>query len=147
MGAQQAGRHRPHHRPRGCLTGCRRSARESESAIRRHRRSDEPRIRAAVTSGSGDVGIKGGDTMTARSERLLSALEVEITNVSKLEHVLARTRVVLREHATRLRLGEDAEIVMTGLRFNVPAETGLALLERVDPVLSPGFVDGADDDN
>jgi len=49
--------------------------------------------------------------------------------------------------ATRLRLGEDAEIVMTGLRFNVPAETGLALLERVDPVLSPGFVDGADDDN
>ncbi len=85
--------------------------------------------------------------MTATSERLLTALETEITNVSKLEHVLARTRVVLREHATRLRLGEDAEIVMTGLRFNVPAETGLALLERVDPVLSPGFVDGADDDN
>src|SRR2546422_763429 len=71
--------------------------------------------------------------MTAASERLLTALETEITNVSKLEHVLARTRVVLREHATRLRLGEDAEIVMTGLRFNVPAETGLALLERVDP--------------
>ena len=85
--------------------------------------------------------------MTARSERLLTALETELTNVSKLEHVLARTRVVLREHATRLRLGEDAEIVMTGLRFNVRAETGLALLERVDPVLSPGFVDGADDDN
>ncbi len=48
-----------------------------------------------------------------RTERLLSALEVEITNVSKLEHVLARTRVVLREHATRLRLGEDPEMVMT----------------------------------
>src|SRR2546428_13087074 len=84
--------------------------------------------------------------MTARSERLLTALETELTNVSKLEHVLARTRVVLREHATRLRLGEDAEIVMTGLRFNVPAETGLALLERVDPVLSPGSVAGAADD-
>src|SRR2546428_392592 len=41
--------------------------------------------------------------MTATSERLLTALETEITNVSKLEHVLARTRVVLREHATRLR--------------------------------------------
>ena len=83
--------------------------------------------------------------MTARSERLLSALEVEITNVSKLEHVLARTRVVLREHATRLRLGEDAEIVMTGLRFNVPAETSLSLLERVDPVLSLGFADNSED--
>ena len=67
--------------------------------------------------------------MTATSERLLTALETEITNVSKLEHVLARTRVVLREHATRLRLGEDAEIVMTGLRFYVPAETGLAVHE------------------
>ena len=42
---------------------------------------------------------------------------------------------------------DNGSIVMTGLRFNVPAETGLALLERVDPVLSPGFVDGADDDN
>jgi len=40
--------------------------------------------------------------MTAKSERLLNALESEITNVSKLEHALARTRVVLREHATRL---------------------------------------------
>jgi len=40
---------------------------------------------------------------------------------------------VWREHATRLRLGEDAEIVMTGLRFNVPAETSVALLERVNP--------------
>jgi len=64
--------------------------------------------------------------MTAKSERLLNALESEITNVSKLEHALARTRVVLREHATRLRLGEDAEI-------NVPAETSVALLERVNP--------------
>ena len=83
--------------------------------------------------------------MTPRSERLLSALEVEITHVSKLEHVLARTRVVLREHATRLRLGEDSEIVMTGLRFNVPAETSLALLKRVDPVLSLGFADSSED--
>jgi len=85
--------------------------------------------------------------MTPRSERLLTALEVELTNVSKLEHVLARTRVVLREHATRLRLGEDPEIVMTGLRFNVPPETSLALLERVDPVLSLGFADNSDDVN
>jgi hypothetical protein len=83
-------------------------------------------------------------TMT-RTERLLSALEVEITNVSKLEHVLARTRVVLREHATRLRLGEDPEMVMTGLRLHVPPETSLSLLERVDPVLSIGFVDTSDD--
>jgi len=30
--------------------------------------------------------------MTAKSERLLNALESEITNVSKLEHALARTR-------------------------------------------------------
>jgi len=30
---------------------------------------------------------------------------------------------------------------------NVPAETSVALLERPDPVLSPGFVDAADDDN
>jgi len=83
-------------------------------------------------------------TMT-RTERLLSALEVEITNVSKLEHGLARTRVVLREHATRLRLGEDPEMVMTGLRLHVPPQTSLSLLERVDPVLSIGFVDTSDD--
>jgi len=83
--------------------------------------------------------------MTERSERLLNALEVEISNVSKLEHVLARTRVVLREHATRLRLGENAEMVMTGLRLNVPSETSLSLLERVDPVLSLGFADTSDD--
>jgi len=87
---------------------------------------------------------RGEMTMT-RTERMLNALEIELTNVSKLEHVLARTRVVLREHATRLRLGEDPEMVMTGLRRLVPPETSLALLERVDPVLSLGFVESSDD--
>src|SRR2546422_867810 len=52
---------------------------------------------------------------------------------------------VSREHATRLRLGEDPEMVMTGLRLHVPSETSLSLLERVDPVLSIGFVDTSDD--
>src|SRR5262249_28187648 len=61
--------------------------------------------------------------MTATSERLLTALETEITNVSKLEHALARTRVALREHATRLRLGEDAEVVMMSGSRAAPTTT------------------------
>src|SRR2546429_2725303 len=88
-------------------------ARRPRTRRGRHLRSDQSRVRAAVMPGS-----RGEMTMTmTRTERLLSALEVEITNVSKLEHVLARTRVVLREHATRLRPGEDPEMVMTGLRL------------------------------
>jgi hypothetical protein len=42
------------------------------------------------------------DGVTARGERLLAALEAEITNLSKLEHELARTRRLLQESATRL---------------------------------------------
>jgi len=76
--------------------------------------------------------------MTIRSERLLGAIEAEIANVSRLEHELARTRLVLRDHATRLRLGEDPDQILTALRFGVPHATSLSVLERVDPILSDG---------
>jgi len=74
--------------------------------------------------------------VTAQGERLLAALEGEIENLSKLEHGLARTRRLLQESATHLRLGANPELVMTALRLSVPHETTLALIERVDPVLS-----------
>ena len=75
----------------------------------------------------------------AQGDRLLAALEAEIKNISKLEHTLARTKLVLQEQASRLRLGTNPELVMTSLRLAVPHETTLALIERVDPVpLSAG---------
>lgn len=74
--------------------------------------------------------------MTTQGERLLAALEAEIKNISKVEHELARTKVLLQEHVTRLRLGANPELVMTALRLSLPHERTLALLERVDPVLS-----------
>ena len=75
--------------------------------------------------------------MATQGERLLAAIEAEIKNISKLEHTLARTKLVLQEQASRLRLGTNSELVMTSLRLTVPHETTLALIERVDPVLSP----------
>jgi hypothetical protein len=74
--------------------------------------------------------------VSVQGERLLAAIEAEIKNISKLEHTLARTKIVLQEQASRLRLGTNAELVMTSLRLAVPHETTLALIERVDPVLS-----------
>ncbi len=74
--------------------------------------------------------------MSVQGERLLAAIEAEIKNISKLEHTLARTKIVLQEQASRLRLGTNPELVMTSLRLAVPHETTLALIERVDPVLS-----------
>ena len=74
--------------------------------------------------------------MSLPSERLLAAIEAEIKNISKLEHTLARTKFVLKEQASRLRMGTNPELVMTSLRLEVPHETTLALIERVDPVLS-----------
>lgn len=74
--------------------------------------------------------------MTPQGERLLAALEAEIKSISKLEHELARTKMLLQEQVTRLRLGANPELVLTGLRLNLPHERTLALLERVDPVLS-----------
>ena len=74
--------------------------------------------------------------MTTQSARLLAALEAEIRDISKLEHTLARTKLVLQEQASRLRLGTNPELIMTALRLKVPHETTLALIERVDPVLS-----------
>jgi hypothetical protein len=67
---------------------------------------------------------------------LLAALESEIRNISKLEHTLARTKLVLQEQASRLRLGTNPELIMTSLRLKIPHETTLSLIERVDPVLS-----------
>ena len=75
--------------------------------------------------------------MSLQGERLLSAVEAEIKNISKLEHTLARTKLVLQEQASRLRLGTNPELVMTLLRLSVPHETTLVLIERVDPILSP----------
>ena len=75
--------------------------------------------------------------MATQGERLLTAIEAEIKNISKMEHTLARTKLVLQEQASRLRLGTNPELVMTSLRLTVPHETTLALIERVDPVLSP----------
>ena len=75
--------------------------------------------------------------MSLQGERLLSAVEAEIKNILKLEHTLARTKLVLQEQASRLRLGTNPELVMTLLRLSVPHETTLALIERVDPILSP----------
>ncbi|PYN76187.1 MAG: hypothetical protein DMD96_26010 [Candidatus Rokuibacteriota bacterium] len=74
--------------------------------------------------------------MTAQRERFLAALDAEIKSLSKLAHTLARTKLLLQEHVTRLRLGVSPEVVMTSLRLSVPHETTLALLERVDPVLA-----------
>jgi hypothetical protein len=74
--------------------------------------------------------------VTLQSDRLLAALESEIRNISKLEHTLARTKLVLQEQASRLRLGTNPELIMTSLRLKIPHETTLALIERVDPVLS-----------
>ena len=75
--------------------------------------------------------------MSAQGDRLLAAIEAEIKNISKLEHTLARTKLVLLEQASRLRLGTNPELILTSLRLSVPHETTLALIERVDPVLSP----------
>ena len=75
--------------------------------------------------------------MATQGERLLTAIEAEIKNISKLEHTLARTKLVLQEQASRLRLGTNPELILTSLRLSVPHETTLALIERVDPVLSP----------
>jgi len=74
--------------------------------------------------------------VSPQGERLLAALEAEIKNISKLEHTLARTKFLLHEQASRLRLGTNPELVMASLRLAVPHETTLALLERVDPILS-----------
>jgi hypothetical protein len=74
--------------------------------------------------------------MSSEGGRLLAALEAEITKVSKLEHELARVRIVLREQVTRLRVGVNPELVMVTLRQSLPHETTLALIERIDPVLS-----------
>lgn len=74
--------------------------------------------------------------VTEQGERLLAALEAEIKSISKLEHELARTKVLLLEHVTRLRLGANPELVLTALRVALPHERTLALIERVDPVLS-----------
>ena len=72
--------------------------------------------------------------MTAQGERLLATLDAEIKNLSTLEHKLARTKLLLQEQATRLRLGASAEIVLTSLRLSVLHDTTLAVLERIDPV-------------
>jgi hypothetical protein len=74
--------------------------------------------------------------VTAQGERFLAALEAEIEKLSKLEHELARTRRLLQEYTTRLRLGANPQLIMSALRLSVPNETTLALIERVDPVLS-----------
>jgi hypothetical protein len=74
--------------------------------------------------------------MATQSERLLTALDAEIAKASKLEHELARVRLVLREQVTRLRVGANPELVMATLRQSLPHETTLALIERIDPVLS-----------
>src|SRR5262249_39604656 len=74
--------------------------------------------------------------VTTHGERLLAALEAEIEKLSKLEHELSRTRRLLQEYATHLRLGTNPQLIMTALRLSVPNETTLALIERVDPVLS-----------
>ena len=74
--------------------------------------------------------------MTPQGERLLAALESEIKSISKLEHEMARTKVLLKEQVTRLRLGANPELVLTSLKLSLPHERTLALLERVDPVLS-----------
>jgi hypothetical protein len=73
--------------------------------------------------------------MSTQAARLLSALEAEIAKMSKIEHELARTKALLREQVTRLRVGANPELVLAMLRQSVPHETTLALLERVDPVL------------
>ena len=70
--------------------------------------------------------------MSVQGERLLAAIEAEIKKISKLEHMLARTKIVLQEQASRLRLGTNPELVMTSLRLTVPHETTLALIERVE---------------
>jgi hypothetical protein len=72
--------------------------------------------------------------MTAQGERLLATLDAEIKNLSTLEHKLARTKFLLQEQATRLRLGASAEMVLTSLRLSVLHDTTLAVLERIDPV-------------
>ena len=58
--------------------------------------------------------------MSVPGERLLVAIEAEIKNISKLEHTLARTKLVLQEHASRLRLGTNPELVMASLKLAVP---------------------------
>jgi hypothetical protein len=73
--------------------------------------------------------------MSTQAARLLSALEAEIAKLSKMEHELARTKAVLREQVTRLRVGGNPELVLATVRQSVPHETTLALLEKVDPVL------------
>jgi len=74
--------------------------------------------------------------MSVSGERLVAALEAEIGKASKLEHELARVRVLLREQVTRLRVGANPELVMATLRHSLPQATVLALVERIDPVLS-----------
>jgi len=69
--------------------------------------------------------------VTTHGERLLAALEAEIEKLSKLEHELSRTRRLLQEYATHLRLGTNPHLIMTALRLSVPNETTLALIERV----------------
>ena len=63
--------------------------------------------------------------MSVQGERLLAAIEAEIKKISKLEHTLARTKIVLQEQASRLRLGTNPELVMTSLRLTVPLEKPL----------------------
>src|SRR5262245_44571806 len=78
--------------------------------------------------------LKDG-VMPTHAERLLAALEAEIAKVSKLEHDLARVKLVLREQVTRLRVGANPEHVMVALRQHLPHETTLAWIEQIDPVL------------
>src|SRR5207245_2368310 len=74
------------------------------------------------------------DRMTAQGERLRATLDAEIKNLSTLEHKLARTKRLLQEQATRLRLGASVEMVLTSLRLSVLHDTTLAVLERIDLV-------------
>jgi len=100
-----------------------------ETVVARARSLDKSGLSAAKSYiQEGSVSVQG--------DRLLAAIEAEIKNISKLEHTLARTKLVLQEQASRLRLGTNPELVMTSLRLAVPHETTLALIERVDPVLS-----------
>src|SRR5262249_24363434 len=104
----------------------------SASALKR----PAPLFRSLDNIGRPPQSSRSRRTWSVQGQRLLAAIEAEIKNISKLEHSLARTKIVLQEQASRLRLGTNPELVMTSLRLTVPHETTLALIERVDPVLS-----------
>ena len=69
--------------------------------------------------------------MSVQGERLLAAIEAEIKKISKLEHMLARTKIVLQEQARSFR----SELEFEQVALSQAREGSEALQKALDESL------------